>query len=272
MILSIQSDVLFGAVGQKAAMPIYQAALLDATQLATIVLAAHPGFGVESRAIMPANILSGLLDDFLLLDARPQLTALHIGYFGAADQVRAAAEFIEKARRHNPALKILLDPVFGDGDRRYVADEIIEAVIALLVPQANIITPNHFELSLLAGTKIESTDAAIEALTSLNQRHQLIACVTGLAVEDDKVIYDLMVKDEASYGEAHKKLDHGVSGAGDAFSALLLSVLLHDKSLPEALSFASAITQHMIAQSKSPLTLNVASGLSMIDEKITIGA
>ena len=268
MILSIQSDVLFGVVGQKAAMPIYQAASLEATQLATIVLAAHPGFGIKSRSIMQADILSDLLDEFLSLKERPDLTALHIGYFGAADQVFAAAEFIEKARRDNPSIKILLDPVFGDGDRRYVADDIIEAVIDKLVPQADIITPNHFELSLLAKQKIDSLEAAHSALTSLNQRHQLIGCVTGLAMTGDEAIYDVMVENQTLYKEAHKALPHGVSGAGDAFSALLLSALLRGKSLPDSLAFASMVTHHMISRSKSPLTLNVASGLSMIDTEL----
>ena len=74
-------------------MPIYQAALLEATQLATITLAAHPGYGIKSRAILPAETFSQLLDDFLLLKERPPLTALHIGYFGAAAQVSAASAF-----------------------------------------------------------------------------------------------------------------------------------------------------------------------------------
>ena len=171
MILSIQSDVLWGAVGQKAAMPIYNAAGIEATQLATVTLAAHPGYSIQNRAIMPADSLSELLDEFLTLSARPALSALHIGYFGAADQVARVADFCHEARRHHPTIKILLDPVFGDGNRRYVKDEIIDAVIDNLVPQADIITPNHFELSLLANKKIDSLEVAREALSTLTRRH-----------------------------------------------------------------------------------------------------
>ena len=268
MILSIQSDVLYGAVGQKAALPIYHAASLEITQLATITLAAHPGFGVRHRSILPAQTMSGLLDDFLQLDERPELSALHIGYFGSADQVNQVAGFCEKARQAHPQIKILIDPVFGDGNRRYVADDIIQAVIDKLVPMADIITPNHFELSLLSGAIIKDQNTAKDALTTLSQTHHLIACVTGLKLDEEPLIYDVIMDKQSMHRCSQEARPQGVSGAGDSFAALLLSALLKGKDVPEALSFASNITAHMIAQSKSPLTLNVASGLSMISAKL----
>ena len=265
MILSIQSDVLHGHVGQKAALPIYNASQIDATQLATVTLAAHPGFGVRRRSILPAEIMAGLLDDFLTLKERPELSALHIGYFGAADQVAVMADFIHKARQLHPDITIMLDPVFGDGERAYVADEIIEAVTDRLVPIADIITPNHFELSLLYGQAINSKETALLALQTIKGKKGQIKCLTGLYLQDDEMIYDIICQDEISAETAHRALPQGVSGAGDAFAALLLSSLQKGHALKEALFIASRITSHMIAQSKSPLTLNVASGLVMID-------
>jgi len=265
MILSIQSDVLHGHVGQKAALPIYQASSIEATQLATVTLAAHPGFGVRHRSILPADVMAGLLEDFLTLAERPELTALHVGYFGAADQIEVMADFIHKARQLQPEITIMLDPVFGEGERRYVADEIIEAVIEKLVPIADIITPNHFELSLLYGQAINSKQTALSALQTITGKQGQIKCLTGLYVQDDEMIYDIICQDEISAETAHRALPQGVSGAGDAFAALLLSSLQKGHTLKEALFIASRITSHMIAQSKSPLTLNVASGLVMID-------
>lgn len=265
MILSIQSDVLHGHVGQKAALPIYRASSIEATQLATVTLAAHPGFGVQHRSILPAEVMAGLLDDYLALEERPELAALHIGYFGAADQIEVMADFIHKARLLHPEITIMLDPVFGDGTRRYVADEIIEAVIAKLVPLADIITPNHFELSLLYGQAINSKQTALSALQTIKGKQGQIKCLTGLYLQDDEMIYDIICQDEISAETAHRALPQGVSGAGDAFAALLLSSLQKGHGPKEALFIASRITSHMIAQSKSPLTLNVASGLVMID-------
>ena len=264
MILSIQSNVMHGYVGNRASLPLYQAFGVETDHLDTVRLAAHPGHGTSARDVLAGDVMGALFDDYLSLPDTEQPSGVHIGYFGALDQVIQTARFITALKARYKGLVILLDPVFGDNGRRYISDDIISAVITHLLPYANIITPNQFELEVLAEMTVSDANDAREALKKLGANRTRTIMATG--IQDGTIIRDMLYQDGVISEEHAPLRTQGVSGSGDAFAALFLSHIIKGHEAKDALIAASALTHHMIAHSKSPLTLNIASGLAHISK------
>lgn len=264
MILSIQSNVMHGYVGNRASLPLYQAFGIETDHLDTVRLAAHPGHGTTARDVLDGKMMGALFDDYLGLPDTEQPSAIHIGYFGALEQVIETARFVTALKDRYQGLIILLDPVFGDNGRRYISDDIISAVITHLLPLAAIITPNQFELEVLADMTISNQSDARDALGKLGAKSTHTIMATG--IQDGTSIYDMLYADGRISEQSAALREQGVSGSGDAFAALFLSHIIKGDTAQVALCAASALTHHMIAQSKSPLTLNIASGLSLISK------
>ena len=95
MILSIQSNVMHGYVGNRACLPFYQAFGIESEHLDTVRLAAHPGHGTSARDILDGAVMTALFDDYLALPDRVAPEAIHIGYFGALDQIAPTAQLVK---------------------------------------------------------------------------------------------------------------------------------------------------------------------------------
>lgn len=255
-ILSIQSAVMAGAVGNDAAMPVYDYYRLNATRLDTVRLAAHPGFGVSFSEITTANTLARLLEDFKAINACSHLRAVQTGYFGEARQIESVAGFIADICATQPQIIYLLDPVLGDGGRIYVDKEIVTWMVDYLIPLADILTPNIFELTLLTGHQITDADTAIRAARKLLSEKLTSIFVTGVQGKNDTILDILVFKDSVSQF-SHKRKNIGISGSGDVLSAVMLAHILNGHSLENACDQASHIVADMIAAAKNPLTLAV---------------
>ena len=129
IILSIQSAVIHGAVGNNAAMPIYQYLRQPAESVDTVQLAAHPGFGTSMLSVTPAAELGALLADYRKLDIFRELGAIQTGYFGDHSQIGPVAQFIAASTQANKPLIYLLDPVLGDSGRLYVDSSILDDAV-----------------------------------------------------------------------------------------------------------------------------------------------
>ncbi len=269
MILSIQSNVMHGSVGNRASLPIYQAFGIETNHLDTVRLAAHPGHGTTARDTISGDAMRALFDDYLKLPDASQPAAIHIGYFGALSQIAPTADFIQSLKQRYPAMRLMLDPVFGDHGKAYISADMIEAIITTLVPLADIITPNQFELATLSGQSVTSQEEAANALTSLAQKtsaQKTSALIVATGIDAGDNIADMICDKGQITGQHAPKKAQGVSGSGDAFAALFLSYILANKTPQQALELASHLTHHMIAHSKSPLTLNLSSGLSHMNK------
>ena len=269
MIFSIQSNVMHGYVGNRASLPFYHASGLETCQLDTVRLAAHPGYGTTARDVICAQSMTRLFDDYLKLSDTNTITACHTGYFGTADQVSATASFIKALQQRNPDMHVLVDPVFGDKGRSYVPEDVITAIIECLLPLADILTPNQFELSYLTNQPLDSLDQAKSALHHLISKPNQMALATGIG--NKATIHDLCLHKGQIYDISAPLLDYGVSGAGDAFASLFLSQIIKGQiikgqiikgqAIKTALHTASNITHHIVRHSQSPLTMNIESGL-----------
>ena len=261
-ILAIQSAVMIGAVGNDAAMPVYTHFRHKAARLDTVRLAAHPGFGPGFTDITDAKVLAALLSDFANLQKDAMPKAVQTGYFGAADQIFPVADFILASQKESDIF-YLFDPVLGDAGKLYVDQNIADAMQAKLLPLANIITPNAFELGLLAGQPVISladTEKAGQQILSHQPRLQAVFA-TGINASSgagEGKIADMLMTRDAAIPFVHESKEKGISGSGDVLSALVLANYLKDSDLAKACGSASKTVNQMIKKTNSPLGIDVA--------------
>jgi pyridoxine kinase len=268
-ILAIQSAVLVGAVGNDAAIPVYTHFRQKAARLDTVRLAAHPGFQAGFSDITLAASLAALLEDFIRLPHIALPEAVQTGYFGAADQIAPVASFLGQCRKQGDSF-YLLDPVLGDAGKLYVDPAIAVAMQEKLLPLADLMTPNAFELGWLSGRNIASLadaeQAAGELLANSGQRLRGIFA-TGIDAGEGRIA-DMLVTPEGMKTFTHPRKSHGVSGSGDVLSALVISFFLRSKNLEDACQQASQLIRDMIAGTSSPLGLDVARLLAEASPKV----
>ncbi|MGI9499670.1 MAG: pyridoxal kinase [Geminicoccaceae bacterium] len=223
-VLSIQSEVAYGHVGNSAATLPLQRLGFEVWPINTVQLGHHPGYGRFRGYRVEAERLSAVLD--AVLDQAPLECCVGMisGYLGdgrIADPVLQALDAVIERR---PDLVFLLDPVIGDdGAGVFVRPEVPEAVADRLLPRAAIITPNRFELAHLSGLPVTDLDEAIWAADRLLQRGPRLVVATGLPCPDrpDELAM-LAVAGDQRWVIRTPRLAQAFSGTGDAFSALLL--------------------------------------------------
>jgi pyridoxine kinase len=234
-VLSIQSHVSFGHVGNSAAVLPLQRLGLDVFPVHTVQLAHHPGYGawrghqVEPERI--GDILSGLRE----IGALRRCAALLSGYLGQAAVGEPLLRALQALRRERADALYLCDPVIGDDDAGiFVAAGVPELLRDHLVPAADIITPNRFELAWLAERDVQDLDAALAAATTLRDRGPDLVIATGLPLGAGELGVLAASADGAWLVRTphHPNVPHGT---GDVMSALFLGHYLKGRDLPQAL-------------------------------------
>ncbi len=247
---------MHGAVGNSAAMPIYQFLRQPAESLDTVQLAAHPGFGTNMLSVTPAAELDAMLADYAKLGIFQHLGAIQTGYFGDHTQILPVAQFIATSKQKNETLVYLLDPVLGDAGRLYVNRSISDAIRADLLPHADIITPNQFELTLLAETVIKNEADAVTAARQLITGSLKAVFATGITTASSQVC-DILVSSETEQIMTADKQPNGVSGSGDVLSAFFLNAILSGQNLAKAAQTANTKTAEILAKADTALTMPV---------------
>jgi pyridoxine kinase len=176
-ILSISSQVIFGPVGNSAAVPAMQALGHEVLAVPTVILSNHPGHGRPAALRMPAADLAAMLGALEGLGALDSCAAVMTGYFTADDQIHGVARTIRRMQKKNPSLYALVDPVIGDGDRLYVPLPVAEAIRDELLPLADCASPNRFELEWLTGWRVSSISEARAAAARLAAKEVLATSI-----------------------------------------------------------------------------------------------
>jgi pyridoxine kinase len=242
-LLSIQSHVAYGHVGNSAAVFALQRLGVEVWPIHTVELSNHPGYGDFRGRVADAAAVRDLVAGIAERGALSRCDGVVSGYVGAAEIGAEIISAVEQIKAANPAARYCCDPVIGDVDRGvYVRSEVAEFLRGRAIQAADVVTPNAFELEYLtgrAGTTLAQACAAIDALHSLGPR---VVLVTSLATRETPAeAIDLVVSDAAGrFRVQTPKLTHAANGAGDAIAALFFAHLLRGGSPADAMARAAS--------------------------------
>jgi pyridoxine kinase len=242
-VISIQSQVAFGHVGNSAAMFPMQMHGIDVIAVPTTLLSNRPGYPTLRGRVLEASLVADLLRGVEERSAVDTCRMILSGYLGSPEIAAVVADFVARAKIRNPALRYACDPVLGDRDRGlFVHADIPPLVRDRLCPLADIITPNHFEFEWLCGAKATTTEQMIEAAQALMAPGPSTVVVTSaeLAETPDGEIETVAIERSNAWRVRTPRLPISPSGTGDLFAALLVSARVGGKNTPEALAHAAS--------------------------------
>lgn len=243
-ILSIQSHVAFGYVGNTAAVPTLQTMGFNVIPIHTVQFSNHTGYGDWEGQVFTADHIREVLKGIERRIPLDQIDGFLTGYMGNADIGQVA---LDVANRLPEKAIWLCDPVMGDTDRgMFVRDAAIPPFFKQnALPAAEIITPNQFELEYLTGKTISTLNDAREACRIAHGMGPKIILLTSLIHGDTKDTEIQMIashQDGRQYLVTTPRLDitPAPNGAGDCTSALFLAHNLNGENLEDSLGKTAA--------------------------------
>ncbi|MDR2344367.1 MAG: pyridoxal kinase PdxY [Spirochaetaceae bacterium] len=242
-ILSIQSHVVYGSVGNSAAVFPLRRLGHDVWPVNTVEFSNHTGYGTWRGQALPAKLVDDLVRGVEERGVLSRCAALLSGYLGSADVGLAVARAARKVKTLNPESLYCCDPVMGDvGRGLYVQADIPAIFSGSLIPLADMVTPNQFELELLSGMEATSPESVKKAIGMLHEKGPRVILVTsyrggapgtlGMIASDGVEMWRVDTPE--------LQFDEAVSGTGDLCSAIFLSNYLENSGMKEVLEKTAA--------------------------------
>ena len=242
-ILSIQSWVAFGHVGNASAVFPLQRLGAEVWAVNTVQFSNHTGYGSWRGSVFSGEQIGEVIDGIEARGVLPGCDAVLSGYMGDAAIGTAILDAVGRVKAANPNATYCCDPVIGDVGRGvFVRPGIPEFMAEHAVPRADIVTPNQFELEYLTGLGSETLAKAKAAVAALQAKGPRTVLVTSLRTEStpDDAIDMLAAEAGAFFLLRTPLLPLSVNGAGDAIAALFLLHRLRTGSAAAALEGAGS--------------------------------
>jgi len=242
-ILSIQSHVAYGHVGNAAATFPLQRIGVEVWPVHTVQFSNHTGYGAWTGRVFEAGLITELVQGVADRGVLGQCDGVLSGYMGSAEIGAAILDAVARVKAANPRARYCCDPVIGDVGRDvFVRQGIPEFMREHAVPAAAIVTPNQFELDHLTGRTSATRGDALAAVDALHALGPKAIMVTSLHTDETPPdAIDLVASDAAGrFRVRTPKLPISVNGAGDAIAALFFAHYLRSSSAAESLSRAAS--------------------------------
>ena len=231
-VLSIQSHVAYGYVGNRAAVFPLQRMGIDVHTINTVQFSNHTGYGAWTGQVFDKDHIQELIDGLAARGALDNLDAVLSGYLGDPALGQIVVDTVAKLHKHKPELIYCCDPVMGDTGRGFFVNEKIPPFFKdTAMPQTNIATPNQFELTALTGQDIHTRADAIKACRLLHENGPQTILLTSLITEETKdgeigMMLSCASGDKWMLNTPRVELHPEPNGAGDMSAALLLGYIL----------------------------------------------
>ncbi len=240
-VISVQSQVVYGCVGNSVAVPTLQAYGLNVVPVPTVLLSNTPHYDTLHGGAVPLDWFQGFLEDLERRRALTHARAVQVGYLGSREQAEVLAAWLRRVTAERPDLRVILDPVMGDFDSGiYVDSDLPDVLRRELAPLATGMTPNAFEFEQLAGRELPSVAATVEAARGfIGGRTEWVVITSAAPGEGDPARSRIViVTAERHESVSWQRVDSAAKGTGDLFSASLTSELLGGAPLVAAVSAA----------------------------------
>jgi pyridoxine kinase len=250
-ILSIQSHVVYGHVGNSAAVFPLQRLGVEVWPIDTVQFSNHTGYGEWRGRVFDADMIRELVAGIEKRDVLGNCDGVLSGYMGGADIGAAILDAVATVRRANPSAKYCCDPVIGDvGSGVYVRKGIPEFIKSKALPVADVITPNQFELAYLSGRDCKTLAATRDALKAVHDLGPRVVLVTSLhTAETPADALDILASDGKSCLRLRTpKLELEVNGSGDMMAALFFAHYLREGNIDAALTGAGSSVFGVLAK------------------------
>jgi pyridoxine kinase len=243
-ILSIQSWVSYGHVGNAAAIFPLQRLGFEVWAIHTVQFSNHTGYGAWKGMILPPEHIAEIVQGMSERGALATCDAVLSGYMGSPQTAEAILSAVGKVREVNPNALYCCDPVMGDMDRGvFVRPEIPDVMKNQVTTVADVVTPNQFELELLTGKTVKTLQDALGAASLLRQHIRQdgpkIVVVTSLIRDDApaNTIETLAVSDEGAFlvNTPMIPLEPPRNGTGDLIAALFFGNYLKTNDVAKSL-------------------------------------
>jgi pyridoxine kinase len=242
-ILSIQSSVAYGHVGNSAVVFPLMRMGVEVWPVNTVNFSNHTGYETWRGPLLTAGDIADVVRGLDERGALSRCDAVLSGYQGRPDVTEVILDAVALVKTRNPAAVYCCDPVIGDVDRGiFVRAGIPELIRDRAVPAAQIITPNAYELEVITGRRTSGLDdvlAAAQAARALGPEVVLVTSVRPAGAASDTIDMVLTTADGA-WSVATPALPQSFNGAGDLTAALFLAQLLESGDAVAALARTAA--------------------------------
>ncbi|EEI17086.1 pyridoxal kinase PdxY [Corynebacterium lipophiloflavum] len=239
-ILSIQSAVAYGHVGNSAAVFPLQRIGHEVWPVYTVNFSNHTGYGAWRGPMIPAADVADVITGIEERGALARVDAVLSGYQGGDDIAGVIVDAVARVKELNPQAVYACDPVMGNAKSGcFVADTIPPLLRDRVVPVADIITPNQFELGYLTGreaTDLESTLDAVAAAREMGPRTVLVTSVERPEADPENFLEMIVVDDKGSWIVRTPRLPFKRNGSGDVASALFTGHYIRSGDAADALA------------------------------------
>ena len=245
-ILSLQSWVAYGHVGNAAAVFPLQRLGAEVWAINTVQFSNHPGYGSWTGHVATGEMVADLVAGIAARGVLGTCDAVLSGYMGDKTVGKAILGAVRTVRSANPAALYCCDPVMGDAGQLYVRPGIPELIAEHAVPASDLLTPNQFELERLTGCPCADVEGVRRAVAQLRARMAQSGpraiLVTSLRTNETPAdALDMVAADAHGCTLLRSPLlPIAPSGAGDATAALFLYHFLTTKRADAAMAAAAS--------------------------------
>jgi len=245
--LLMSSFVSASRVGASASSFCLRRLGVETLVLPTVLLGRHPGWGTPGGGPVQAAQLESMWNGIQAQNLK--IDAVMTGYIASPEQAELAARIINAVKSRNPDALILVDPVMGDHGRLYIPEETAQAIRDIVLPLADICTPNIWELGYLTGQFAQNAREACAAAAALPSSTLITSVPFGSdigAVLNRPATSPIFV--------SHTRFKSVPNGGGDALAGTFLAHRLNGKSDRDALSRAVGSIFEIISKTADSTT------------------
>jgi pyridoxine kinase len=244
-VIVISSHVARGSVGNRAAVFALETLGYPVWAVPTVILPWHPGHGRATRIVPETEQFAALMKDLERAPWLGEVAGVLSGYLGNAEQADAVASLVAAVRERNPRATYICDPVMGDAGGLYVAEPLARALRDVLMPIADIATPNRYELEWMAGAKLDDMRSVIAAAGEAGPPTMLVTSAPAMMAGGTG---NLLLTQSAALLAEHRIIERPPNGLGDLTAAVFLARLLDGQPAAKALQSTTAAVYEILAR------------------------